>query len=377
MCNRKTACFTYLFYISIIIPGLCWCTVVHAQETTSDSGLATSSSTLQKDSNKIEGKSATPGAEDDICTGESCDPEAKPPSRILTLVDRAHAGISNRLEATVKYADHFFATDNVFEETNKSYARLPLDTIYDQDNGLEFKVRVRARIILPNTNKKLKLLFSDTGTIDDPEANPSNSSTVRSAVRDNDYAVSLETEFEKTGKWKIRPALGVKSRIPPDPFVRIRAIRYLPLSKKWLSRLSATSAYLAIDGFAHDANVQLSRAIQRNFLFRSSSRWKFTEEKDYSEAIQIFSLFQHLNEKVNLAYEAGIFSDNEDNWEVAEYRLWHRYRKLVYKKWLFLELIPELRFKQENDYDPSYRITFRIEPVFGKKLPIARIHRVD
>jgi len=123
--------------------------------------------------------------------------------------------------------------------------------------------------------------------------------------------------------------------------------------------------------------VQLSRTIQRNFLFRSSSRWKFTDEKDYSEGTQIFSLFQHLNEKVNLAYEAGIFSDNEDNWEVSEYRLWHRYRKLVYKEWLFLELIPELRFKQENDYDPSYRITFRIEPVFGKKLPTAKIRQVN
>lgn len=359
---------------AIVVAGLwCW-SAAHAQNPGSIAPTPEKHPASRESGTAAGSPHPAAETEDQGCETEPCPPAGGSASRILTLVDKTHAGISNRLEATVKYADRFFADENVFEETNKSYARLPLDIIYDQDDGLSFKIRVRARINLPNTDKKLKLLLSDTNSEEEPDniAAPADD-----PLQDNNFSISLETQVKKTGKWKIRPSLGLKTNIPPDPFLRARVIRYFAVSKKWLSRFSTTGTYLAMAGAEFDARIQFSRALREDFLFRSTSRWKWTEEKDYSEGIQIFSLFQHLNEKVNLAYEGGIFSDNEDNWEVTEYRLWHRYRKLIYKDWLFLELIPELRFKQENDYDPTYRFTLRIEPVFGKDLPLSKIHRMD
>ena len=372
---KRTNGLSNLLRSAIIISGLCWCGAALALEPDPKPPPDQEPSPTGREFHDPNSSAPPPSAEEkQDCETDACPPDGKPPSRILTLVDKTHAGISNRLEATVKYADRFFADENVFEETNKSYTRLPLDIIYDQDDGLSFKIRVRARIILPNTDKKLKLLLSDTSS----EEEPDNISTpADDPLQDNNFSISLETQLKKTGKWKIRPSLGIKTGIPPDPFLRARLIRYFAITPKWLSRFSATSTYLALAGAEFDTRIQFSRAIRHDFLFRSTTRWKWTEEKDFSEGTQILSLFQHLNEKVNLAYEAGIFSDNGDNWEVTEYRLWHRYRKLVYKNWLFLELIPELRFKQENDYAPSYRFTFRIEPVFGKDLPLARIHRMD
>lgn len=342
------------------LAGFLWSHALHAQDT-------------DRETPPAENAPRPAVNENADCTPDPCPPKSKPP-HLLALIDKTHAGISTRLEATVKYADRFFADDNVFEETNKSYARLPLDVIYDQDDGLGLKIKLRARINLPNTNKRIKLLLTDANSEDEAD----NITTPEpEALQDNNFSVSLETQLKETGKWKVRPSLGLKTSIPPDPFARLRLIRYFSPAKKWLSRFSATGTYLAMAGAESDVRVQFSRAIREDLLFRSTTRWKWTKKNDYSEGTQIFSFFQHINEKVNVSYEMGIFSNDKEGWLIEEYSLWHRYRRLAYKNWLFIEIKPELRFKRDNDYDPSYRITFRVEPVFGKDLPRSRLQRVD
>ena len=323
-------------------------------------------------------------ADDDIdrtsaagCPDEPCpDDTALPRSRLLSLVDKTHAGISRSLEVAVRRADSFFASNNVFEETNGSYARLPMDLILEEGGNLSFKVRVKGKLRLPHAKKRLRLLIESdtTDTIFDDPA----SDSPPDAITDNDFFLSLETQLKRTGKWKIRPATGIKVRWTPDLFVRLRAIRYFAVTEKWLGRFSLTGVYLLDAGAEGDGNLQFSRALHKNFLFRSASKLKWTEEKHYSEASQIFSLFQHLSKKANLAYQAGIFADNERRgWDIREYSTLIRYRRLIYKNWLFTDVVPEIRFLQEDDYAPSYFLTLRLEPVFGQALPTTKLQKVD
>ncbi len=319
-----------------------------------------------------------PAAEDaSDCANRLCDENsATQLSRLLTIVDKTHSGISNSLEAAVRHADRFFASDNVFEETNGSYARLPMDLIIEEDGNISFKVRVKGKLRLPHAKKRLRLLIeSDTtdSVFDDQTA-----ASPPAALSDNDFFLSLETQLKKTGKWKIRPATGLKVRWTPDYFFRLRAIRYFAVTENWLGRFSLTGAYLLDARQEGDGNLQFSRALSKNLLFRSASKLKWTHEKGYSEASQVFSLFHHLKKKANLAYQAGIFADNEARgWDIKEYSLLFRYRRLIYKNWLFMDLIPEVRFQQADDYDPGYFLTLRIEPVFGQALPTNKLQKVD
>jgi len=325
----------------------------------------------------LAGDTAPGPASADNCAQTPCNEAATANrSRLLSIVDKTHDNISRRLEAAVRGADTFFATDNVFEDTNASYARIPMDLIVEDDGNVTFKVRVKGKLSLPNTQKRLKLLIESgtTESIFDDQA----ASSPPDAITDNDYFLSLETQLKKTGKWKIRPAVGLKFQWTPDLFVRLRAIRYFAVTRKWLGRFSLTGVYLLDARLQSDGNLQLSRAIRKDFLFRSTSKLKWTDEKDYSEASQIFSLFQHLSQKANLAYQGGVFADNQaQGWDVTEYRTWLRYRRLVYRNWLFMDLIPEIRFRQDDDYDPSYLLTLRMEPVFGQALPTTKLQKVD
>ncbi len=299
-----------------------------------------------------------------------------PPSRFLSLLDKTHAGISRRLSAAVHRADRFFATENVFEETNASYARIPMDLILEEDEDATFKVRIKGKLSLPHTQRRLRLLIESD--ITEPLADEQFAATPPEAVSDIDYFLSLETQLKKTGRWKIRPATGIEFSLPPDLFVRLRAIRYFAVTRKWLGRFSTTGVYLVDAGAEGDGNLQFSRALSKHLLFRSRSKIKWTEEKGYTEAAQTFSIYQHLSEKANLAYHVGSFGNNQwQDWDVTEHRIWIRYRRLVYREWLFMDLIPEVRFQQGDDYDPTYFLTFRIEPVFGERLPVSKLRSAE
>ncbi len=307
------------------------------------------------------------------CRGQACD--TPPPPRLLALIDKTHAGISRGLSSAVTRVDRFFATENVFEEINTSYARVPLDMILEENGEYVFKARIKGKLDLPHAKRRFKLIIESTVVEDLSETAPL-AETPPQALVENDYFLSLEVQLKKTGRWKIRPATGVEFRWPPDLFGRLRAIRYFALGRRWLGRFSSTAVYLLEAGAEVEANQQFSRALHKNFLFRSQSSLKWTQEKTYTEAAQTFSVYQHLSRQANLAYHFGIFAnDQAGHWQVSQHRLWLRYRRLMYKDWLFMDLIPELRFPHGEDYRPTYYLTLRIEPVFGTALPVEKLRR--
>ncbi|HHH35652.1 MAG TPA: hypothetical protein ENK48_02350 [Gammaproteobacteria bacterium] len=316
-----------------------------------------------------------PSEQGDDCPLLPCAGREPPLRPLLAIVDRVHDSISSRLEAAVRSVDGFFATENVFEETNDSYARIPMDLNLEEGES-RFKIRLKGKLSLPNTQKRLKLLIEGDSTrnLSEQELNP----TPPSPDTNDDYFLSIETLLRKTAKWKLRPAVGVKVRWTPDLFARLRAIRYFAVTPKWLGRFALTGTALVDAGTESNGDLQFSHALGRDLLFRSDTNVRWTHRKSYTEAAQVLSLFQHLSRKANLAYQAGVFgNDQAGDWDVLEYRCWLRYRRLIYRKWLFMDVIPAVRFPPAEDYEPAYLLTLRIEPVFGKRVPTERLRAVD
>jgi hypothetical protein len=94
---------------------------------------------------------------------------------------------------------------------------------------------------------------------------------------------------------------------------------------------------------------------------------RYRDSKDRIEAIQQFSLFHKLSERKALAYEVGLLAHDDPNWDVDNFYAQFRARFRVYKKWLFVELKPQLVFREEDDYDPSFLFALRVDTVFGAR----------
>jgi hypothetical protein len=289
------------------------------------------------------------------------DPEET--SGFQQAVDKIHAGISSGVEASAKRVDSFFADDRFYTDATASYLRVSGQTTFESGEDDRSQARVRLRLDLPGTRERLRV-FVEGGDPDQVEDNVSDS--IPEALDDNDYNIGLETQIPNTEKWDLRPAIGVKASGSPDPFVRLRAIRYERLDD-WLLRFATGVSEFVDDGTEVGARVDFDRKLDPDWLFRSTTRGEYRDSKDRIEALQQFSLLQKINDRVGFAYDAGVRADDDPDWEVDQYFTQVRARFRAYRKWLFLELQPQLVFREEDDYDPSFLFSLRLDVVFGER----------
>ena len=278
-------------------------------------------------------------------------------------IHAVHGGISSAVERSARRIDAFFADDRGYADATESYARLSLQNSWESGEDTRSEARVRLRIDLPGTRERLRL-FVEGGDPDDVSGEGSDS--IPNALDDNDYNIGLEGQIRGTGRWDLRPGVGVKAAGPADPFVRLRAIRYAEPGD-WLMRFAAGAAEYLDDGTELQTRLDFDRRINPGWLFRSASRLRYRDSKDRVEARQQFTLFQKLSGRVGLAYDLGLDADDDPDWDVDRYYTQIRARFRAYKKWLFVELRPELLFREEDDYDASFRFSLRVDIVFGER----------
>jgi hypothetical protein len=278
-------------------------------------------------------------------------------------VDAVHDSLSVRVERTAKRADAFFADDRYYADTTDTYARLSLETTFENDESAKSEARLRVRVDLPGTEERLRV-FLEGGETDVGEGTESGS--IPEALDDNEYNLGLEAQLPSADGWDIRPGVGMKVSGGPDPFVRIRATRYMPLGR-WLSRFAAGAAEFVDDGTEVQARLDFDRKLSPDLLFRSASRARWLDRKDRYDFVQSLTLFQRLNSRSAMGYDVGFRANDDPDWDVSAYFTQVRFRHRAYRKWLFLEVAPQIVFREEDDYDPSYRLAIRADAVFGER----------
>jgi len=316
--------------------------------------------------------SATPESPDTADTAEqTIQPEVPEdleyphdkPNGFQRAMNMIHTGISSGVEGSARRVDSFFADDRYYTDATESYLRVSGQTTFEGGEDDKSQARVRARFDLPGTRERLRL-FVEGGDPDEVES--SVSETIPEALDDNDYNIGLETSIEDTGNWDLRPGVGIKASSSPDPFVRLRAIRYERLDG-WLMRFATGVAEYLDDGTEVGARLDFDRKINPDWLFRSTTRSEYLNSKDRIEALQQFSLFQKHNDRVGFAYDVGVRADDDPDWEVDQYFTQVRARFRAYKKWLFVELKPQIAFREEDDYDPTFLFSVRLDVIFGER----------
>jgi hypothetical protein len=289
--------------------------------------------------------------------------EKEAPGRFQRIVDAVYGKISSAVEASAQRVDSFFADDRYYADTTETYLRVSGETTFEGGEDNQSAARVRARLDLPGTRERLRL-FVEGG--DPDEVQDQGARSVPKALEDNDYNVGLESQLPDTGNWFILPAIGVKASSTPDPFVRTRAIRYEKLGD-WLMRFSVGAAQYVSDGTQMQTRLDFDRSLNDDWLFRAASRVRYLGDKNRVDFNQQFSFFQKVNDRVGMAYEVGAQGDDDHNADVNQYYTQVRARFRAYKKWLFLELRPQVVFRHDEDYDPSFRFSLRADVVFGAR----------
>ena len=179
--------------------------------------------------------------------------------------------------------------------------------------------------------------------------------------------MNLQLDFIKKTHSKFSASISLKPRI------RFRYRYTYPIYDTITLRLTQE---VQREKSVHSAKTRFDfeKLFDDSFLIRATTEGEISEEFDGVDWLQAFILYQRINKKTSLSYEASVRGISKPLWQAIDYRLAVRFRKNFHRRWLFYEISPEMtwpitydenRLLIEQDRRSKWLLFFRIEAHFG------------
>ena len=297
---------------------------------------------------------------------ESSEDASKEPKEILSVLDAPHKYVSEQVEWLVTGVDKYFANEAFYNYTTDTYVQLSADVLYEEEFAeTSYGANLRARVDLPRTKRRFKLLIDTDPTEKQDPIERSVDDSPAAAVQESDVYAAVERERERKG-WLIRPSVGAKFNFPIEPFVRLRLTNLFPL-QRWQLRVNENLYWFDDSGFGSDTTFDFDLPVGNGHLFRTTSFARWTEELNYFELNQIITFFQTLSPTRRISYQIGAYGQTQPTLFMTDYLAVIRYRQNIHKDWLFFEIRPQVLYQKESDWDDEVSLLLRLEWLFGRK----------
>lgn len=267
--------------------------------------------------------------------------------------------VSRNVSGIGRGLDDWLAGDSVGERSNQSYLRLKVNQQVSENGDYHSTARISGRIDLPRATERWKLVFeseqSETDSLRDQRL---------SNIRPSEISGGFSYELPERNGLRFTHDLGVKGRIPLDPFYRFRTRYGHDLNDTWYFGADHKLWYYHTDGWGQDARIYFSRPLTETMFLRIDSEVDYKDRYNQFEYAQTVSVHQSLGERETLTYEAGVIGASQPNPRVENYYLQTVYRKAIYEDWLVMELVPQLIMARDESWDPEPRFQFNLEVYF-------------
>ena len=281
----------------------------------------------------------------------------------FSFLDAPQRTISAGLKTFATGMDEFFAEERVFYEKTGSYIRFTADTVWSEGGDVGYKGDLAIKVRLPRTEEKLKLTLESDPDETRDQIDRIVEDSPRGAAKESSYYAGVETEAGRKDKWRLKPGIAVKLGRPVDILLRLRADRDYEVGN-WLFRPSQTFFAFKESGFGSDTVLGFDYKLADDLLARSDSLIRYRDSNDFYELSQVFSLIHSLSERRAISYQTGVFGITEPTTHATDYLVLARYRQNIHKDYLFMELIPQIRYRKDNNFHSEHSLTFRLEWVF-------------
>jgi hypothetical protein len=289
--------------------------------------------------------------------------KAEKDADLFAFLDAPQRTLSKGLAGMARYMDEFFAEERTYYDRTGSYVRLTLDAVQTEGTGTSYKADTRIKLKLPRAEKKLSLTFESDPDERRDALDRTLEDSPRAAAQERTYYGGIEATLGDEEEWQFKPGIGFKFSKPIDIYLRYRIFRSYKWND-WLFRPSQTFYTFKESGFGSDTKFDLDYQLADNLLFRSSSFVRYTDENDYYEPSQEFSLYYKLSAHRGIIFQTGVYGITEPTLHATNYLFQMRYRQLVHSNYLYVELIPRSQNRKETGFDSEHSLTFRIEVVF-------------
>ncbi len=298
---------------------------------------------------------ATPPRPDEVFSGRPARREKGEHEEEHSWFDAGHAFVGRVFFTPVVKLDKFFGDRSELEpEATGSYARLRGGLLLREGRGARFSADLQAQLHLPGIQRwldRFRLVFSGASNTEG-ELTPESQTAAPLAFRRFDPA-NLELRF---GAYRgIRTSLdlgaGLLFRVPPGAFVRARYRLAAPIDDLLVATLS-TQVYYRTDlllGTRTDAALEWP--VTQSSLVRLAGTaqvaMRHTRGLEYGAQ---FAYLLALSPTAAVAVGTDASGATRDNAPVFfdKYRIYTRFRHDVLRRWLFVEVEPEVGWPWEE-----------------------------
>lgn len=292
------------------------------------------------------------------------DEEAVPedPNEVpINWVDTSHGFATNQALALAQWMDDFFGDPEYDADRAESFLRLQFINDWDEEDGNNFRVRLRGRVQLPKLSKRVSLVFAgengDQLTEDDED-------------REDTVGLRVDVAESRHNRWDA--TLGFTSS-GLRPGVRFR--RQDLISERDSYRYTQRVQWEDDEGFYTTGQVDLYRYLDKDDSLRWSNRVVYGEETDGVEWQTRLSWRQRRDTDSKrpyaLSYFGAINGVTDPSSYVKNYRLGIEYRRRIYRDFLFFEVVPSWNYRRRNyedDRDSAWGIMLRLEVALQRDL---------
>jgi hypothetical protein len=277
--------------------------------------------------------------------------------------------------ALAVWFDGFFGDERIFDEPAGSHGRLGLGTRWDERDGWDPFVRLRAQFVLPKFSKRFDgfafIARGDEQQIVEErqqgfEALPSRFESTEA----EDWLAGLGVTRARTPNQMLDFSVGVKIRWPLDPYAKVDWRWLRPLGRDTLFRFKETVFWRRSEQFGSTTRLDLDHVLNDSTLARwTTSGTVSGETSGVAWASQL--IFYHvLSDDDSIAWRTGVFGETGRGVPIRDYGAELTYRRRFMREWLFFELGTSLSFPRdmpEESREPNWGVSFGIEMAFGSR----------
>ena len=286
-------------------------------------------------------------------------------NKFMAPVDTQRDYLSGRFVSYVKNIDRFFGDDRYYLESNKSVLQLDITKSVGEGAEQKFVLSGRAKIHLPSTEQRLHLLLESspdqnvTGEQENIQATPIDQVAAPESFA---AAARYENAIEKRAHYSADAGIKFQG-LKTSPFARARG-RYSLTMDAWRMRAAETFFWFNTTGVGSTTELNFERPLSDPMLFRASSNAIWLRDTGNFDLRQDISVFHTLDERSAMLYQASAIGVSRPKLQVTEYVLLMLYRYRLHRKWVFLELSPQLHFPETMNYRSNPLLVVRLEFLF-------------
>lgn len=278
------------------------------------------------------------------------------------MAERSRRWLVDHLDALSGGIDSFFVdrffNDDVTEIRGQgSYARVSLFTRREIGEPVDYKFGISLNLELPHTNQRLNLLLQS-------EDQGVREGDLLSSPQNVTYSSALRLILQESERWSSSVDAGVRWGVPPDPFVRVRARRPFYASD-WNVLFGQEINYYTQAGYGAVTSLTWDFPLTIHRLFRLESDTEYLLNDDFFHLSYGAGLYHEINRIYAYAVLAGAEGNTEYDVHFEEYTLGVRVRRKVWKEWMFAEVYPQMLWAEDNDWELTPVLMFRLEAEFS------------